>query len=147
MTKYIVKATGEDGRVFLLSAIPSIHIFGFNEDSLMGVILWEDICCCKNIIYSRAADFAEANKKLHNYETIDKIYNIKASKKEHYSYKLIPVTVAIILLERESKVPEYRNKYKKAPKLKKATAQDIARKNHHIARTRYKDINERHGMV
>lgn len=145
MTKYIVKATGEEGTVVLLSAIPSAIFFGFNEDSLMGIILREGICHVKADIYRTAADFIEANNKLRNYETIDKMYNIKAPKKEHYRYKLIPVTTALSLLEKESKVPKYREKYKKAPKLRKATAQDIARKNHHIAKTRYKDINKRHG--
>lgn len=146
MTKYVVKATREDGRIFLLSANPSIIIFGFNdyEHSLMGVILWEEICHTKTDIYCTAADFIEANKKLHNYETIDKMYNIKAPKKEHYRYKLIPIAAAIALLEKNSKVPKYRERYKKVPNPRKATAQDIARKNHHITKTRYKDINKRH---
>lgn len=147
MTKYIVKATREDGRIFLLSAIPSIYIFGFNdyEDSLMSIILREDLCQCKTDIYRTAADFIEANKKLRKYETIDKMYNIKVTKKEHYRYKLIPIAAAIALLEKNSKVPKYRERYKKVPNPRKATAQDIARKNHHIAKTRYKDINKRYG--
>ena len=142
MTKYIIKAIREDGRIFLLSAIPSIYIFGFNdyENSLMGVILWEDICRRKSSIYYEAADFIEANKKLHNYETIDKMYNIKVAKKEHYSYKLIPIAVAVALLEKESKIPEYRKKYKKTPNPRKATAQEIARTNNYWKLTKYKKL-------